>query len=136
MILEDIARANSALSNPKALAAFVDVAKGRSAEDAYLKHVCGFDYMLTAGIPPAFKESVKLSSNVKEFYDKLYNQLCNPFYNMLCNPFGTPQVTINPNWPDFNSFYKPLMDAGLLNGKYKVTENGEKLSKALDTLLK
>jgi hypothetical protein len=135
MILEDIARANSALSDPKALAAFVDVAKGRGAEDAYLKHVCGIDYMFTAGIPPALKESVKLASNVKEFYDKLYRQLCNPFYNLLCSPFGTPRVTIDPNWPDFNSFYKPLMDAGLLNGKYKVTENGKKLSEALDTLL-
>jgi hypothetical protein len=121
MILEDLARAFNALSKPEALAAFVDLAKGSSPEDAYLEHACGANRLSLAFIPPFLKKTVRDVPNYGDFYKQL--------------SFWIPRIDMPASWSTFKSFYEPLMGAGLLNGKYKVTEMGKELYKALDTLL-
>jgi hypothetical protein len=122
MILEDLARAFNAVSKPEALAAFVDLAKGSSPEDAYLEHACGANRLGLAFIPSPLKKTVRDVPNFGDFYKQL--------------SFWIPKVDMPANWSTFKSFYEPLLNAGLLNGKYKVTEMGRELYNALETLVK
>ena len=121
MIPEDIARANGALNTPEAIATLIDLSRGASPEDAYLEHVCGVNKAGLICILPMFKAAVRYVPDFEEIYKQF--------------SVWMPKIQIPTVWHTFLSFYKPLVNAGLLNGKYEITQQGKEIAESLEKLM-
>ncbi len=126
MDVKELSSALGVLGRPRELAAFVDLVKGKSPEDTYLKHVWCFHELVLAATPEAYKQNVRTTPDFETFF--------NTSMPALSSLIDIAKATFS-NWPTFCSFYKPFVDAGLLTERYEVTNKSRELHKALDTLL-